>query len=147
PEPRVALGRLASRFASAALDVSDGLAQDLGHLCTASRVKATVELERLPMTAAVRKALGPQGALAGGEDYELLMAVPPGRSRAFERACARAGQPVTRIGLISEGSGWVCRDAAGRVLPPPQGFDHFRQPDAGLTLPNSKAKPVTLLSP
>jgi len=126
PEPRVALGRLASRFASAALDVSDGLAQDLGHLCASSRVRALLELERLPMTAAVRKSLGPQGALAGGEDYELLLAVPPGRSQAFERACARAGQSITRIGLLSEGSGWVCRDATGRVLPPPEGFDHFR---------------------
>ncbi|WP_163994631.1 thiamine-phosphate kinase [Pyxidicoccus caerfyrddinensis] len=126
PEPRVALGRLAARFASAALDVSDGLAQDLGHLCAASRVHATVELERLPMTAAVRAALGAEGALAGGEDYELLMSVPPPRSRAFERACARAGHSVTRIGLISEGRGWVCRDMTGRVLPPPRGFDHFR---------------------
>ncbi|QSQ22563.1 thiamine-phosphate kinase [Pyxidicoccus parkwayensis] len=128
PEPRVALGRLASRFASAALDVSDGLAQDLGHLCTASRVHVTLELERLPVTAAVRSALGAEGALAGGEDYELLMSVPPARSRAFERACARAGQAVTRIGLVSEGSGWVCRDMTGRVLPPPRGFDHFRTP-------------------
>ena len=147
PEPRVALGRLAARFASAAMDVSDGLAQDLGHLCAASRVRATVELERLPMTAAVRKALGPQGALAGGEDYELLLSVPPGRGQAFERACARAGLPVTRIGHFSEGNGWVCRDMTGRVLPPPGGFDHFRSPSDGLTLPDSKAKPVALPHP
>jgi thiamine-monophosphate kinase len=126
PEPRVALGRIASRFATAALDVSDGLGQDLGHLCTASGVQAIVELEQLPMTDAVRKALGAPGALAGGEDYELLMAVHPGRSRAFERACARAGQPVTRIGFLLEGRGWVCRDSTGRVLPPAGGFDHFR---------------------
>ncbi|MFP2933025.1 hypothetical protein ACLESO_49330, partial [Pyxidicoccus sp. 3LG] len=80
----------------------------------------------LPMSSAVRKALGPEGALAGGEDYELLLAVPPGRSRAFERACARAEHPVTRIGTLSEGKGWVARDMTGGVLPPPAGFDHFR---------------------
>ncbi|MCP3139550.1 thiamine-phosphate kinase [Pyxidicoccus xibeiensis] len=125
PEPRVALGRLASRFASAAMDVSDGLAQDLGHLCAASRVRATLELASLPMTSTVRRLIGPEGALAGGEDYELLLAVPPGRSRAFERACARAQHVVTRIGALSEGKGWVARDMTGRVLPPPAGFDHF----------------------
>ncbi|MCX0053597.1 thiamine-phosphate kinase, partial [Escherichia coli] len=102
PEPRVALGLLAARHASAALDVSDGLAQDLGHLCTASGVGAELEVERLPLSAAVRKALGPEGALAGGEDYELLLAVPPGRSRAFERACATGGHAITRIGHFTE---------------------------------------------
>ncbi|HZI13510.1 MAG TPA: thiamine-phosphate kinase [Myxococcus sp.] len=126
PQPRVALGRLAARFASAALDLSDGLGQDLGHLCTASGVRAEVELARLPLSPAVRKALGPEGALAGGEDYELLLAVPPERSQAFERACARAEHRVTRIGALSEGKGWGIQEATGRVLPPPAGFDHFR---------------------
>jgi thiamine-monophosphate kinase len=126
PQPRVALGRLASRFASAALDLSDGLGQDLGHLCTASGVRAELELARLPLSPAVKKALGPEGALAGGEDYELLLSVPPQRSRAFERACARAEHRVTRIGALSEGKGWGIREATGRVLPPPAGFDHFR---------------------
>ncbi|NTX34447.1 thiamine-phosphate kinase [Myxococcus llanfairpwllgwyngyllgogerychwyrndrobwllllantysiliogogogochensis] len=126
PVPRVALGQLASRFASAALDVSDGLAQDLGHLCTASGVRAVVELARLPMSAAVRRELGPEGALAGGEDYELLLAVAPGRGRAFERACARGGHVVTRVGVLSEGAGWVIHDEAGRAVRRPGGFDHFR---------------------
>ncbi len=126
PQPRVALGRLASRFASAALDLSDGLGQDLGHLCTASGVRAELELARLPLSPAVKKALGPEGALAGGEDYELLLSVPPQRSRAFERACARAEHRVTRIGTLSEGKGWGIQEATGRVLPPPAGFDHFR---------------------
>ncbi|MBZ4413019.1 thiamine-phosphate kinase [Myxococcus sp. MISCRS1] len=127
PRPRVALGQLAARFASAALDVSDGLAQDLGHLCTASGVRAVVELAKLPMSAAVRRELGPEGALAGGEDYELLMAVPSARGRAFERACARGGHPVTRVGALSEGVGWVIHDESGRDVRRPGGFDHFRQ--------------------
>jgi thiamine-monophosphate kinase len=126
PMPRVALGLVASRFASAAMDVSDGLAQDLGHLCEASGVGAEVELAHLPLTPAVRAALGPEGALAGGEDYELLMAVPPGRALAFERACARASQRVTRIGRLLRERGRVWRDPKGRLIAPPAGFDHFR---------------------
>lgn len=126
PVPRVTLGRLAARFASAGLDLSDGLAQDLGHLCAASRVGAELELERLPLSRAVRASLGTEGALAGGEDYELLLAVPPARTSAFERACLRGDEPVTRIGrLIPDGRGHV-RDASGRSLRLPAGFDHFR---------------------
>jgi thiamine-monophosphate kinase len=126
PEPRVALGRLASRFASACLDVSDGLAQDLGHLCAASRVGVALELARLPLSRAVRAALGPEGALAGGEDYELLLAVPPQREQAFERACARAGERITRIGTLTRERKWAIRNEAGRLIPAPAGFDHFR---------------------
>ncbi|RYZ42223.1 MAG: thiamine-phosphate kinase [Myxococcaceae bacterium] len=128
PEPRVALGRLAARFASAGLDVSDGLAQDLGHLCAASGVGVTLELARLPLSPAVRAVLGPEGALQGGEDYELLLAVPPSKAPAFERACARAGEPVTAIGVLTRERRWTLKDGAGRLLTPPAGFDHFARP-------------------
>ncbi|SEU25081.1 thiamine-phosphate kinase [Stigmatella erecta] len=126
PQPRVALGLLASRFASAAMDLSDGLAQDLGHLCEASGVGAEVELSHLPVSPAVRQALGLEGALQGGEDYELLLAVPPARVAAFERACARAGERVTAVGTLTRGRRRVLRDPQGRLIPPPPGFDHFR---------------------
>jgi thiamine-monophosphate kinase len=126
PVPRVALGRLASRFASAGMDLSDGLAQDLGHLCDASRVGAEVELAHLPMSPAVRVRLGPEGALAGGEDYELLLAVPSEKARAFERACALAGERVTRIGRLIRGRRRVLKGPDGRLIPPPPGFDHFQ---------------------
>jgi thiamine-monophosphate kinase len=122
----VALGRLAARFASAGLDLSDGLAQDLGHLCTASRVGAELELERLPLSRPVRACLGTEGALAGGEDYELLLAVPPGRTSAFERACLRVEERVTRIGRLTPGAPGHLHDASGRSLRLPAGFDHFR---------------------
>lgn len=125
PEPRIALGQVAARFASAGMDVSDGLAQDLGHLCAASRVGVALDLERLPLSPAVRSALGPEGALQGGEDYELLLAVPPPRVQAFERACARAGQAVTRVGVLTRERAWRIRDAGGRPRVPPPGFDHF----------------------
>jgi thiamine-monophosphate kinase len=126
PVPRVALGRLASRFATAAMDLSDGLAQDLGHLCDASGVGAEVELAHLPLTPTVRASLGLEGAIAGGEDYELLLAVPPRRALAFERACARASERVTRVGKLRQEPGRVWRDPQGRLITPPAGFDHFR---------------------
>ena len=127
PEPRVALGRLGARFASAALDISDGLAQDLGHLCAASGVGAELELESLPLSPSVRAALGPEGALAGGEDYELLLAVPPERTPAFERACLRAEEPITRVGRLTEGPVGRIRGARGQGLRLPAGFDHFKR--------------------
>ncbi|HEY0093592.1 MAG TPA: thiamine-phosphate kinase [Archangium sp.] len=126
PVPKVALGRLAARFASAGLDLSDGLAQDLGHLCTASGVSAELALERLPLSRAVRASLGAEGALAGGEDSELLLAVPPERSSAFEKACLRGAEPLTRIGRLTPGRPGLIRDASGRSLRLPAGFDHFR---------------------
>jgi thiamine-monophosphate kinase len=130
PTPRLALGRLAARFASAGLDLSDGLAQDLRHLCEASGVGARVELARLPVRPAVVRALGGseaglRQALAGGEDYELLLALPPARARAFERACAQAGHTVTRVGALTPGRERVILDAKGRRVAPPAGHDHL----------------------
>ncbi len=120
PEPRLRLGLLASRFAGAAIDLSDGLAQDLRHLCQASGVGAEIHVDRLP-----RATADEETALAGGEDYELLLAVPPPREAAFERACARAGEKVTRIGRLG---GDALRFLRGTYpIPPPPGFDHFRR--------------------
>jgi thiamine-monophosphate kinase len=107
PVPRVALGRALAGIASAALDVSDGVIQDLGHLCRASRVGAVVRAADLPLSRAYRRASAraadPFGAaLSGGEDYELLVAVPPAKVRAARRAAARVGVPLTAIGEIVE---------------------------------------------
>ncbi len=130
PEPRVRLGLLAARYASAAIDVSDGLAQDLGWLLAASGVGAEVEAGRLPLDADVRQAFSPARALAtalrGGEDYELLLAVPASRAAAFEAACLRAGEMVTRIGRLRRGRGLRLLDAAGGASRPHAGgFNHF----------------------
>jgi thiamine-monophosphate kinase len=136
PEPRVALGLLAARYASAAIDVSDGLVQDLGWLLSASSVGADVDAFRIPLDADVQRAFrrrpdALRAALAGGEDYELLMAVPEGRAAAFERACARADEAVTPIGRLVKQKGLRLWDAAGRpVRPPVSGFDHFRRKSA-----------------
>jgi thiamine-monophosphate kinase len=132
PEPRVALGLLAARYASCAMDVSDGFLQDVGALLAASRVGADVALPRLPVDPDVARAFArPQKALrtalVGGEDYELLLGVPEARALAFERACARAGEVVHAIGRLVPRRGLRLLDAKGRARPIPQsGFDHFR---------------------
>jgi thiamine-monophosphate kinase len=129
PTPRVRLGSVASAFARAAIDVSDGFAQDLSHLCDASSVGAEVDLDRLPIGRSLKKALPPRKqiefALAGGEDYELIFAVPSRRGAAFERACAQIGERVTRVGAFVRGSS-VHLLQGGTSIPVPLGFDHFR---------------------
>ncbi len=130
PTPKVRLGLVAARFAHAAIDVSDGLAQDLGHLCRASRAAARVEVERLPVSPALVRLAGGRAAalklaLAGGEDYELCLAVPEARAAAFERASARAGERVTCVGRFGPGRRPAFVDGRGRPFAPPAGFDHF----------------------
>jgi len=120
PEPRLALGRALSRVATACLDVSDGLVQDLGHLCRASGVGAEVRLDRLP-------ARSLPDALAGGEDYELLFTVPPSRLGALARATRGAGVPVTDIGEVVARRGVRVLDGAGRPYRVRRaGHDHLR---------------------
>jgi thiamine-monophosphate kinase len=129
PTPRVGLGILASGYARAAIDISDGFAQDLAHLCRASSLAAEVEVDRLPIAASLVRTLPRrqqlQFALAGGEDYELIWAVSPARGVGFERACAEKGERVTRVGQLTRGAGVHLR-AGGKTLPAPRGFDHFR---------------------
>ncbi|MBI3185412.1 MAG: thiamine-phosphate kinase [Myxococcales bacterium] len=129
PQPRLALGLLASRFASGCIDLSDGLAQDLGQLCRSSGVGAEVELERLPLSPELVRAAGGVGparwhALAGGEDYELLLSVSPRRAGALEREVRRLS-PLTCIGVCVRGnSPRILR--AGRAVRARPGFRHFR---------------------
>lgn len=101
PRPRVGLA--IAGVASAGMDVSDGLVQDLGHICRASGVAAAIEAERVPLSEAARAA-GPdwlETCLTSGDDYELLLAAPPEREGALRAEAARAGVPVTRIGVLS----------------------------------------------
>ena len=130
PEPRVALGQRLRGIASAAIDVSDGLLGDLGHVLRRSGVGARVELTALPRSAtlgALPEALQRECLLHGGDDYELLFTAPAARSDAVREAGREAGVPVTRIGLIEPGSALRVVDAAGQALPvAARGFDHFR---------------------
>jgi thiamine-monophosphate kinase len=115
------------------IDLSDGLATDLGHLCEESAVGARVELARLPVSPtahAVANALHGDAlawATGGGEDYELLLTCEPG---AFERLAsgleAATGTPLTAVGEMSAaGSGVRYRDAGGREVAVRTGFEHF----------------------
>jgi thiamine-monophosphate kinase len=133
PNPRVALGEALRGLARGAIDVSDGLIADLGHVCAASKVAAVVELARVPASAIMRRHLGHPAAMAarlgGGDDYELCFTAPPSRRAGVERAGARLGLAVTRIGRVVPGPtrGRVTvLGAAGRPLRlPSHGFDHF----------------------
>jgi thiamine-monophosphate kinase len=91
-------------------------------------VGARVDVTRLPTSVELRGVV--QGdawrwALAGGEDYELLIAAPRRRADELERACRRAGEPVTRIGELT-GRNVVFVGPRGKPVPPPRGFEHFR---------------------
>jgi len=130
PEPRVALGQRLRGIASAAIDVSDGLLGDLGHVLRRSGVGATLSLPALPRSAALAalpEALQRECLLHGGDDYELLFTAPAEHADAVRDAAAAAGVAVTPIGRIEPGSALVVTDAAGRALPvAAQGFDHFK---------------------
>lgn len=130
PHPRVALGMALRGTATAAIDVSDGLLGDLGHILERSAVGAIVDWESVPRSDALR-ALTPDRqqlfALAGGDDYELLFTAAPERRAEVETAAATVAVPVTRIGRIVEAAaGLGVRDVHGERLPVHwRGFDHF----------------------
>ncbi len=130
PTPRLALGQALGGLARAGLDVSDGLLQDLGHLCAASGTGAVVRADLLPLSRAARRAFPPprvlEAALGGGEDYELLVAVRPGDAARAEAVSRRVGVPLTRIGELVPGRSVKVVDGAGRAhRAARQGHDHL----------------------
>jgi len=132
PPRRVRAGGLLARVASAMIDVSDGLVQDVGQLCRASRVGAEIDLGRLPVAGACRRALGGRAAAfaaQAGEDYELVVAVPPAREPALRRVAPRLGCRLTLVGRLLAGRPVVrVRAPDGRVVRVARGgFDHFRR--------------------
>ena len=136
PTPRVALGRNLPGLASAAVDLSDGLLADLGHVCRASGVGAEVELDRLPSSDALRAAFAPDRRHAlqatGGDDYELCFTAPPDRAEAIRAVAALAVTPVTRVGRIVPGHRVTACDADGRVwVPGRRGYEHFEARNEG----------------
>jgi thiamine-monophosphate kinase len=131
PQPRVALGLALRGVASSAIDISDGLLADLGHILDASKVGAQIDLMKLPVSLPVSenygRSLGIQCALAGGDDYELCFSAPVMRHAEIMNIGARLGLPLTCIGEIVAGQGCIVRDAAGKPLKlGSRGYDHFR---------------------
>jgi thiamine-monophosphate kinase len=121
PEPRNALAETLRRHASAAMDVSDGLAGDLGKLCRASGVGAIVETANVPLSKAARAAVAAEpkaieAILTGGDDFEVVAAVPPRKLKAFLAAARRAGVAVSQIGRVTAGQGVRFQDGNGRQL-------------------------------
>lgn len=131
PQPRVALGLALRGIASSAIDISDGLLADLGHILEASQTGAIVDFSLLPVSPAlgryIKEPLGKQCALAGGDDYELCFTAPPTRHAELLKISASLGLPLARIGNIGAGRECIVRDASGnRIQMESSGYDHFR---------------------
>lgn len=137
PIPRVEFGAGARGIASAAMDLSDGLAADLPKLAGASGVGAEVEVERLPLSAALQSAASPQQAqawaLGAGDDYELLLAVPPERQHQLTALAGRLNLKLTVIGRLKPGNA-VTWTLHGREISPPPGYQHFRRASTQITV-------------
>jgi thiamine-monophosphate kinase len=126
----VALGQRLVGIAHACMDISDGLAGDLAHLCRASGVGAMVEAGLLPRSPAAAAALAAHPdveplALAGGDDYELLMTAPAEAAPALQALAGECGVQLTRIGQVLAGSGMEIRGADGRPIEGLAGWTHF----------------------
>ncbi len=131
PMPRVALGLAlaAGSLAHAAVDISDGLVGDLGHILSASRVGATLAVDALPagpVLAAQDLNLRRRYCAAGGDDYELCFTAPPANRAAIIAAAQEAGIAVTRVGSIEAEPGLRMVDGGGAAVSMGlSGFDHF----------------------
>jgi thiamine-monophosphate kinase len=125
PQPRLVLARRLIGLATSAMDVSDGLAADLGHICNASKLSAVIEAAKVPLSKPARRLVDENPGLlttilTGGEDYELLFTVPAARRAEL------AALPVTVIGHMEAGQGTNVLDASGQKIDTGKGgFRHF----------------------
>ncbi|MCW8907158.1 MAG: thiamine-phosphate kinase [Sedimenticola sp.] len=132
PQPRVEQALALRHLASAAIDLSDGLLADLGHICQRSGCGARLELPSIPLSPALDQFIRERGdwgvPLASGDDYELCLVVPRDRQAEFERVAAGLETPLRRVGEIEAEPGIRCFDAAGNPLRVGRGgYDHFGQ--------------------
>ncbi len=131
PQPRTELGKRLIGRASAAIDISDGLVADLGHICAASAVGARIEAHLVPLSPAAAAACAADAkllvrALSGGDDYELLITAPPAAASELAKAAERADVALSRIGVILEDSGVSVMTPDGEEMKfTSAGFAHF----------------------
>ncbi|OUS03925.1 thiamine-phosphate kinase [Gammaproteobacteria bacterium 54_18_T64] len=130
PQARVAEGLAIRGFASAAIDISDGLLADLGHIAAASRVGAEVEVDKLPLSQVLQRSAGLERgrnwALSGGDDYELCFTVPASGLAQCQRLIDEGVLNATPIGRIIQGGGVHCIDEQGALLDiSTSGYQHF----------------------
>ena len=131
PEPRLALGAALVGLATCAIDVSDGLVADLGHLCAESGVAARVRADAVPLSGPARRALtageaGVADLVTGGDDYELLFCAPPSARGDIDALGRRLGLALSRIGAIEPGQGVTVVGADGQPLALGRaGYTHF----------------------
>jgi len=136
PTPRVEAGEALRGIAHAMLDVSDGLAGDLGHLCESSKLGALLDAAMLPLApliaAGADEALARQTLLTGGDDYELLFSAPPQARETLAVLARKLDLPLTRIGQLAEEAGPVLLSDGPGVAPRPLNvcsYDHFARLD------------------
>ncbi|MFZ5781293.1 MAG: thiamine-phosphate kinase [Pseudomonadota bacterium] len=130
PQPRSSFGPRLVGIASAVADISDGLLADAGHIAEASGLAVSVERECVPLSAPARRILaGRPGlwthVLGGGDDYELVLAVPRRKEAALLVASRAAGLPVTRVGFLSRGRGVTLTDGGKPLRIARAGYAHF----------------------
>jgi thiamine-monophosphate kinase len=130
PEPRIAAGLALRGIARAAIDISDGLAADLGHILTASGVGATLDLTQLPLSASVRAVVAETGdwhlPLSGGDDYEVCFTVPEQNQPRLFAVLGQLNCRCTHIGIIEKMPGLRCKLADGEsFVPGVTGYKHF----------------------
>jgi|KBSMisStandDraft_5_1062788.scaffolds.fasta_scaffold28939_4 thiamine-monophosphate kinase len=133
PTPRVALGQALRGQATAAIDISDGLLADLGHICRLSGVGATVDMASIPLSAIGAKHFdtdaGRTAIVAGGDDYELCFTAPANSRESIAELTDVLGVPLTRIGQIKRGKGVSLLGPDGKALKiDGRGYDHFSAP-------------------
>ncbi|MEQ1916246.1 MAG: thiamine-phosphate kinase [Gallionella sp.] len=128
PQPRVALGFALRDIAHSAIDISDGLLADLGHILAASHVGAVLDYAALPLSSVLLSYadFAQQCVLAGGDDYELCFTAPATRHTELLRIAQEIALPLSCIGKVVAGSGSVVHDAQGNILQlKSRGYDHF----------------------
>jgi thiamine-monophosphate kinase len=131
PRPRVALGIALRNIASSAIDISDGLLADLGHILDSSRLAARIDFPALPVSSVLRDhiqdPLAIQCALSGGDDYELCFTAKTSHHTDIMDIAARLKLPLTHIGTIVDGHGCLVLDESGNpISTEASGYDHFR---------------------